>query len=166
MDLMINDGVLPVKVWKMVKEVRREHYEKSQTCEEKGLFENNGDFFSISQIRNTVDKMSTFSNANFSSEIQDIPKETLDLAGEMFVYLNSCPSPLISLYRNIFLERSSTEMLITLTEQKKRRISPSSQEIANILYRMLESIFGFDYNKPSNLRDWKEKASSVKGKLK
>ena len=57
-------------------------------------------------------------------------------------------------------------MLIALTQQKNTAFSPTSQDIADILYKKLESLFGFDNNKPNKLMEWKEKVSSLEGKLK
>ena len=55
-------------------------------------------------------------------------------------------------------------MLLALTQQKKKAVSPKSQEIADILFKKLESYFGFHYNKPNDLLKWKEKVSSDAGK--
>ena len=47
----------------------------------------------------------------------------------------------------------------------KIAMSPTSQHIADILYKKLESLLGFDKNKPSRLIDWKNQVESVEGKL-
>ena len=58
-------------------------------------------------------------------------------------------------------------MLIALNQHKNMKIavSPTSQEIADILYKKLEMVFGFDNYKPSRLIDWKKQVESVEGKL-
>lgn len=159
-DLMLNDGFLPIKVWEMVKDVRNMDYSNlSQTCGK--LYQNN--FFPPHQLKSNFDKLTKYTAASISFETQNVSRENLDVAGKMFVFLNSCPSPFVSFYHHIFQKRSSTEMLLTLTQTKKRPITPSSQEIADILYQKLESVFGFD-NKPSTLLKWKEQVSSIEGK--
>ena len=160
-DWMFNDGILPLEAWDMVKKVRNTDYsQKSQTCGQLHLT----NFFPHHQIKSNFDKLTTFTAANISYETQNISRENIDVAGEMFVFLNYCPSPFVSFYQDIFHKRSITEMLLALTQTKKRPIGPSSQEIADILYKKLESVFGFDKNKPDTLLKWKEKVSSIKGK--
>ena len=157
---MLNDGVLPEKAWKMVKDVRNDdYYTKSETCE----YLHYKQFFPIEQIMSNFDSMATFMDVNISYVAENIPRENIDLAGEMFVFLNSCPSHLVSFYKHVFHKRSTTGMLIALTQQKKISLSPKSQEIADILFKKLESNFGFHYKKPSNLLKWKEKVSSDAG---
>ena len=157
--------MLPEEVWEMVKDVRIEDYDKNSNdkCEKKTEGDN---FFSLDEIRSNFDSMASFTDANVSNEIQNIPRKTLDLAGEMFVFLNSCPSPLVSFYDHI-LKKSSTEMLIALTQLKNMKIavSPTSQEIANNLYKELESLLGFGNNKPGRVMEWKKQVKSVEGKL-
>ena len=159
---MLNDGVLPENAWKKVKEIRKEeYYSKPESCDQI----NTNNYLSIDQITSNFDSLLSI-DANFSYETRNIPRETLDLAGEMFVFLNSCPSPLVSFYHHI-LQKSSTEMLIALNQHKNMKIavSPTSQEIADILYKKLEMVFGFDNYKPSRLIDWKKQVESVEGKL-
>ena len=162
---MLSDGLLPEEAWETVKDVRIEDYDKNSKdkCEKKREGDN---FFPLDEIRSNFDSMASFTDANVSNEIQNIPRKTLDLAGEMFVFLNSCPSPLVSFYDHI-LQKSSTEMLIALTQQKNMKIavSPTSHHIADILYIKLESLFGFNKNKPRRLIDWKNQVKSVEGKL-
>ena len=152
--------MLPEEVWEMVKDVRIEDYDKNSN----GKCVKN--FFPLDEIRSKFDSMASLTDANFSYEIQNISRETIDLAGELFVFLNSCPSPLVSFYDHI-LQKSSTEMLIALTQQKNMKIavSPTSHHIADILYIKLESLFGFNKNKPRRLIDWKNQVKSVEGKL-
>ena len=155
---MLNDGLLSIEAWDMVKNVRNMDYsKKSQTCGQ--LHKSN--FFPLNQIKSNFDKMTT---ANISYETRYVSRENLNVAGEMFVFLNSCPSPFVSFYHHIFHKRSNTEMLLALTQTKKRPIGPSSQKIADILYKKLESVFGIDNYKPDTLLKWKEKVSSKEGK--
>ena len=163
---MFNDGISPVKVWDMVKKVRNMDYsKKSQTCEKLHLEYNYiTNFFPPHQIKSNFDELTTFIAANISYETQNISRENLDVAGEMFVFLNSCPSPFVSFYHHIFHKGSNTEMLLALTQAKKRPIVPSSLKIADSLYKKLESIFGFDNNKPETLLKYKEKVSYIQGK--
>ena len=157
---MLNEGELPDKAWEMVKDVRNdEYFIKSQTCGQK----HESYFFPIAQIKGNFDKIISFMDSNASYDTKIIPKETLVLAGEMFVFLNSCPSPLVSFYHHI-LQKSSTEMLIALNQQKKIAVSPTSQEIANILYKKLESLLGFNNNKPNQQVELNQEYSSFEGK--
>ena len=158
--LMLSDGVLPVEAWEMVKDVRIEDYDKKSNdkCVKEG-----DNYFPIHVIRSNFDSMTSFMDANISYDTKIIPKETIDLAGEMFVFLNSCPSPLVSFYHHI-LQKSSTEMLIALNQQKKIAVSPTSQEIANILYKKLESLLGFNNNKPNQQVELNQEYSSFEGK--
>ena len=148
----------------MVKDVRKEeYYNKSQSCDQTDLL-NSKNYFPKDQIASNFDSINSLTDANVSYEIKNISRETIDLAGEMFVFLNACPSPLVSFYHHI-LHKSSTEMLIALTQQKNTAFSPTSQDIADILYKKLESLFGFENIKPNKLIEWKEKVSSLEGKL-
>ena len=156
---MLNDGVLPENAWKKVKEIRKEeYYSKPESCDQI----NTNNYLSIDQITSNFDSLLSI-DANFSYETQNIPRQTIDLAGEMFVFLNSCPSPLVSFYHHI-LQRSSTEMLIALNQQKKIAVSPTSQEIANILYKKLESLLRFNDNKPNQQVELNQEFSSFEGK--
>ena len=162
---MLNTGVLQENAWEMVKDVRKEeYYNKSELCDQIDLF-NSKFSFPKDQIASNFDSIESLADAKVSYEIKNISRETLDLAGEMFVFLNFCPSPLVSYYHHIILQKSSTEMLIALTQQKNTAFSPTSQDIADILYKKLESLFGFENIKPNKLIEWKEKVSSLEGKL-
>ena len=131
---------MPKNTWKMVKDVRKEeYYNKSQSCDQTDLL-NSKNYFPKDQIASNFDSINSLTDANVSYEIKNISRETIDLAGEMFVFLNSCPSPLVSFYHYI-LQKSSTEILIALNQQKKIAVSPTSQEIANKVYKKLESRF-------------------------
>ena len=160
---MLNNVVTPEKAWEMVKDVRNDdYYSKSETCDHR----HRKQFFPFNQILSNFDSMATFMDGSSSLyETQNIPRENIELAGEMFVFLNSCPSDLVSFYNHIFHERSTKEIFIALTQQKKRAVSFKSQEIAEILFKKLESNLGFHYNKPSELLKWKEKVSSDIGKI-
>ena len=163
---MLNTGVLQENAWEMVKDVRKEeYYNKSELCDQIDLF-NSKFSFPKDQIASNFDSIESLADAKVSYEIKNISRETLDLAGEMFVFLNSCPSPLVSFYDHI-LKKSSTEMLIALTQLKNMKIavSPTSQEIANNLYKELESLLGFGNNKPGRVMEWKKQVKSVEGKL-
>ena len=92
---MLNGEVLQDKAWEMVKDVRIEDYDKNSN----GKCVKN--FFPLDEIRSKFDSMASLTDANFSYEIQNISRETIDLAGELFVFLNSCPSPLVSFYDHI-----------------------------------------------------------------
>ena len=158
--------MLPKNTWKMVKDVRKEeYYNKSQSCDQTDLL-NSKNYFPKDQIASNFDSINSLTDANVSYEIKNISRETIDLAGEMFVFLNACPSPLVSFYHHI-LHKSSTEMLIALTQQKnmKLAVSPTSQHIADILYKKLESLLDFGNNKPGRLMEWKKQVKSVEGKL-
>ena len=158
---MLNGEVLQDKAWEMVKDVRNdEYFIKSQTC---GL-KHDSYFFPNVQIKDNFEKIMSFMDSNASYETKIIPKEILDLAGEMFVFLNSCPSPLVSFYHYI-LQKSSTEILIALNQQKKIAVSPTSQEIANKVYKKLESLLGFDNNKLNQLVESNQEYSSFEGKI-
>ena len=78
---MINDGVLQVKLWDKVKEVRNENIKKQQKCGEETRNEIFGDFFPISQMEINFDKISIFTYANVSFKIKNIPKDNLIMAG-------------------------------------------------------------------------------------
>ena len=164
---MLNDGILQEKAWEMVKDARNDdYYSKIQKCDQYKYDEfDSSIFLPIHQIKSNSDSMATFMTGNISNKAQNIPRENIDLAGEMFVFLNSCPSPLFSFYKHIFHKRSTTEMLIALTQQKKRALTSKSQDIADILFKKLESNLGFHYNKPSELLKWKEKVSYDAGKI-
>ena len=161
---MLNDGVLPEKAWEIVKNLRKDdYYSKMKACDTVDA----ANFLPIHKIMSNFDSMATFIDQSISFEAQNIPRKNIDLAGKMFVFLNSCPSPFVYFYNHVFHKRSTKEMLIALTQQKNMKIavSPTSHHIADILYIKLESLFGFNKNKPRRLIDWKNQVKSVEGKL-
>ena len=95
---MLNGGELPDKAWEMVKDVRNnEYFIKSLTCGQK----HESYFFPIAKIKGNFDKIISFMDSNASYETQVIPRETLDLAGEMFVSSILAPpqlSPSITIF--------------------------------------------------------------------
>ena len=158
---MLNDGVLPEKAWEIVKNLRKDdYYSKMKACDTVDA----ANFLPIHKIMSNFDSMATFIDQSISFEAQNIPRKNIDLAGKMFVFLNSCPSPFVYFYNHVFHKRSTKEMLIALTQQKKIALRPKSQEIAEILFKKLQSALGFHYNKPSELFEWKKKISSDLGK--
>ena len=98
-------------VWKVVKQVRQLFLFKSASsvCSGPSLLNNND------TISNTM-KFEEKLNLTTPDDIfENVTESTLETAGEIFLYLNSCPPPILNLYSELFKNGTSREIILALT---------------------------------------------------
>ena len=103
----INHGL----VWKIVKEVRLHYLQEnaSALCDPISSLLNEKDVHA-----NTM-KVGEKIGLNITDNLlENVPESTLQTAGDMFIYLNSCPPPILGLYKELFENASSREIILTL----------------------------------------------------
>ena len=98
-------------VWKVVKEVRIHYLHKNaySLCDPISTLLNERD------VQANTMKVFEKLGLNITDDLfENVPEPTLQTAGDMFIYLNSCPSPLLSLYTDLFKNASSRDIILTL----------------------------------------------------
>ena len=92
-------------LWKIVEEVRKssllETKSKAQKCQASNTIISN------ENIKSNIDKIVSKLLMNINdSRLANVTHETLEIAANMFTYLNHCPTKVIEFYRNLFLKGS------------------------------------------------------------
>ena len=88
-----------------------------------------------------------------------------DIAGEMFVYLNTCPQNYVKFYKYLFDERSVTDIILTIQNAIKNFHKERFRQISETIFQRLAKIMGFEYIKPDELLKWRKNINSVRGKV-
>ena len=119
------------------------------------------DFYKNSEIQEQLNKVETQfqldSNAG-TTPIDDISDSTLELAAEMFLYLNGCLRPLKSwvlFYQNLFKDQPPDVIVLKLNRiLKGENLSPTNnnlKSIASKLFRKVTSLFPLKYKEIQNV---------------
>ena len=88
-----------------------------------------------------------------------------NIAGEMFVYLNTCPQNYVKFYKYLFDERSVTDIILTIQNAIKNFHKERFRQISETIFQRLAKILGFEYIKPDELLKWRKNINSVRGKV-
>ena len=72
--------------------------------------------------------------------LKDMKKETLNIAAEMFLYLNSCPytiKPWVVFFKSLFQTKSPNYIILTLNRMLKGNISPTNKQFKSTTENLL-----------------------------
>ena len=96
---------------------------------------------------------------NSSALIQEnMTASKLEVAGKMFIYLNSCSvllKPWFSFYAELFQKQSLDVIILTLNRILKKENVPNKnlQDIAKTLFKRVSSIFSLKYQEIQNITE-------------
>ena len=97
------------KVWKTMKELRQQYlYENASSLCESTL---------LNKIDVRVNTMKVDEKLGLNTKedlLENVTESTLQTAGHMFIYLNSCPPPILGLYTDLFKKATLREIILTL----------------------------------------------------
>ena len=106
--------------------------------------------------------MSDRLNVNVSNDVRmDLPMEIFPIAGEMFVYLNSCPQNYVNFYKYL-LERPPSDIIITIQNAIGTFHKERFRNVSDKIMKRLANILEFKYIKPNELK-WSKDINSVPG---
>ena len=120
------------------------------------------DFYALAEIQDQLNKVKTQlqldSNAD-TTPIDDISDSTLELAAEMFLYLNGCLKPLKSwvlFYQDLFDAQTPADVILLKLNRilKGENLSPTNnnlKSIASKLFRKVTSLFPLKYKEIQNV---------------
>ena len=102
--------------------------------------------------------------SNISEEIKNVSLDIINAGGQMFLYLNSCPSiHWQNFYQHILYEKPTSAIILTVLDAMKNSNTKGSKLVANKVLGRLADILGFEYNQFENKRGWTKSAAKVKG---
>ena len=130
------------KIWKTVRETRKsfqfEDTDSSPECQTK----TNPLLLSASIINENNKKIEKELGWNAKTALyENISKETLETAAEMFTYLNHCPQEhkLLSFYKYLFKTASPKDIILALTSIMKTTKDLEKEKSENIFRKVMES---------------------------
>ena len=100
---------------------------------------------------------------NVSVEREDLPMEIFPTAGEMFIFLNSCPPNYVNFYKFLFDEISVPDIILTIQNAMKNFHKERFRQVSYKVLQSLAKILGFKYIKPDELLKWSRNLNSVPG---
>ena len=142
-------------IWNIVKESKTSQLNfATGDCDEHGLDK---------KIVSHVKAVENLLNMNESTEIfRDITDKSLKVAGEMFLYLNSCPYESypfefelwFKFYDNLFKNKSPEVIVLTISRMLKGKGNHSNKRLkttANQLFTRLTSLLSLKYRNIQNI---------------
>ena len=131
------------------------------------------DFYALAEIQDQLNKVETQlqsdSNAD-TTPIDDISDSTLELAAEMFLYLNGCLKPMKSwvlFYQDLFENQPPDVIVLKLNRiLKGENMSPTNnnlKSIASKLFRRVTSLFHLKYKEIQNVTKGSGDSSLTEG---
>ena len=105
-------------------------------------------YYSIADMENNVRKvLNKMQVLPTNVKVDNITRENLKMAAEMFIYLNTCPDPAwFKFYRDLFEKHSLEFIILTLNRLLKNANKDShSQFIASTILHRLTSMFSLSY---------------------
>ena len=128
-------------------------------------------FYSLSKkLQVKVSFNSHWSEASYealfsdSVKVKNMSKSIIDSGGEMFVYLNSCPSiHWQKFYHHLVYEQPNPKIILAVLNAMKNSNTRGSKLLANKVFGRLANILGFEYNHYQNDRKWIKSIAKVKG---
>ena len=102
--------------------------------------------------------------SNVSEEVKNVPKNIIDVGGEMFVYLNSCPAlHWQNFYHHLLYEQPNSEMILSVLNARKNSRTKGSKLLANKVLGRLADILKFEYHHLENKTEWTKNMAKVQG---
>ena len=147
-------------IWKLVKNIKSKlSFEKG--CTYDGLYycyeyEN--------EIRPQVDELQKALLTVNASDIryQNVSRETLKTASEMFLYINSCSmsmKPWFLFYKDLFQNHSPDQIMLTLNRIMKSNRNKKLMSITKKLFKKLNSLLSLKYLDIENVIKGNEEAN-------
>ena len=109
------------------------------------------------------DALSNRLNVNVSNDKEDLPMEIFTIAGEMFVYMNSCPPNYVNFYKYLLDERSVTDIILTTQNAIKHFHKGRFRQVSEKVFQRLANMMGFKFIKPDEQLKWRTNIMSVPG---
>ena len=134
-------------IWTAVKNIRSKYL--TADCPYRGLYSD-----VVSQVL-AVEKQLQINSSALIQENMTASK--LEVAGKMFIYLNSCSDilkPWFLFYNNILQNKSIDEVILTLNRISKNDKNVQRKELINIsnkLFERLSSLFSLKYQEIQNI---------------
>lgn len=127
-------------IWKIIRKIRKNYLLAYVEVEKLQWGKRCDDFIPKFLVQDHMDKIEKDLNMNISINLhENIEKETLDLAAQMFIYINFCPDENYLLFlKDLFKKDSLQNMLLSLSSIKKttqNAVKKSSSLILNMLLR-------------------------------
>ena len=135
------------ELWNTLKKIKGQYV--STDCSQ-GLYSN---------VESQVNALDEHLQFNSSDKIMDnMTDSQLRLAGEMFLYLNSCSwllKPWFSFYADLFQKQSLDVIILTLNRILKNEnvLNKNLKDIAKTLFRRINSIFSLKYKEIQNITE-------------
>ena len=135
------------ELWNTLKKIKGQYV--STDCSH-GLYSN---------VESQVNALDEHLQWNSSDKIMDkMTDSKLRLAGEMFIYLNSCSGllkPWFSFYADLFQKQSLDVIILTLNRilKNKNVLNKKLKDIAKTLFQRMSSIFSLKYKDIQNISE-------------
>ena len=166
-NLLSEANLDPVSLWRHVKAVRSEYRKRNlRDCTETALHSAVEDHFILDEEieDNYVSLSKQLKVSNVSEEIKNVSLDIINAGGQMFLYLNSCPSiHWQNFYQHILYEKPTSAIILTVLDAMKNSNTRGSKLLANKVLGRLADILGFEYNQFENKREWTKSTAKVKG---
>ena len=104
-------------------------------------------------------------NVNVSDVRKDLPMEIFPIAGEMFVYLNSCPQNYVNFYKYLLDERPLTDTISTIQNAIKTFHKERFRQVSEKIMKRLANILEFKYIKFNEPLKWSKDIRSIQGNI-
>ena len=151
-------------MWSHVRAARFKYYNMTNNVEKCQGFLSEQKIIKNYEILASILKSPNMSNTSTF----EVEKSRIKEAGEMFVYLNSCPSALAHVYNYLVMSSGSvSELVQTTIKLLKSAKNENKRKMANALVRKIAVECGFQFNQPieKNLNTffWEKNILKVKG---
>ena len=139
------------KLWAVVKKIRSEVSFEKLCNQPKTLYIAADILSNIEAVENQLEINSSETTKD------DMLISTLQTAGEIYLYLNSCPEnlkPWFLLYTDIFQSQSVDKIILNLNRILKVKATPQNKElklIAEKLFRNITSLFSMKYQEVQSM---------------
>ena len=102
-------------------------------------------------------------NVNVSDVRKDLPIEIFPIAGEMFVYLNSCPQNYVNFFKYLLDEQPLTDTISTIQNAIKTFHKERFRQVSEKVMKKLANMLEFKYFNHNNIPKWSKDINSVPG---
>jgi len=98
-------------IWKLVKQIKQFFLFKSASsvCSGSSILNDND------IINNTMKFEEKLNLSTTEDFFKNVTERTFETAGKMFIYMNSCPPPVLTFYKDLFKNGTSREIILALT---------------------------------------------------
>ena len=148
-------------IWRIVRNIKAKlSFEKS--CTNDGIY-NCREF--DNEIKPQVDELQKVLKINATDEInENVTKENLNVAAEMFLYINSCSKPLkpwFIFYQELFQNHSPDQIILTLNRIMKTNRDKKLLSISKKLLHKINSLLSLKYEEIENVIQGKNQKSNL-----